>query len=51
MSEVLKGLNIILGWLSGAPYAQETIKAAINLINSQNNEIRRLKELYEDDGK
>ena len=51
MSEVLKDLQNILGWFTGAPYARDTIKRAISLIENQDNEIRRLKELYEDDGK
>lgn len=51
MSEIVKDLKVILGWFVGAPMARDTIHRAISLIESQQNEIRRLKELYEDDNK
>lgn len=51
MSEIVKKLESILCWFTGAPYTKNAIEQAIKLLREQDAEIRRLKELYQDDGK
>lgn len=54
MAEVVKNLENIAGWFSGAPYTRQTIKEAVKTIReleSENSTLKqRLMEL-QDDGK